>query len=162
MIMSAGAYGQGLETDRPEFTFQGFGVYELSWSGVAGRTYFVQFSSDLQSWGYAPFLVSGNGTEIDYGIFSQSSMAFFRLVHTDVSTSDPENADFDGDGLGNLFELVNSGTDPFSQDSNGNSILDGAEDSDADGATNQSEEATGTESREKDHPLLNLTVVATS
>lgn len=153
---------QGIPSDQLEFISEGSGIHELSWCGVSGRTYFVKYSEDAEDWGYAPFIELGDGNPIEYGLFSQAPKAFFRLAHTDVPTTDPESADFDGDGLGNLFELVNSGTDPLEQDSDNNSMSDGLEDSDADGATNQAEAAAGTEARYKDHPLVNLTLVVTS
>jgi hypothetical protein len=51
---------------------------------------------------------------------------FFRLIHTEAPPhgENPENLDFDGDGISNLKEL-SSGCDPFSAlDANNNSVPD--------------------------------------
>lgn len=54
-----------------------------------------------------------------------------ELYHTD-----PNNADTDGDGLSDYYELAVLGTDPNKSDSNGDGISDADEDSDNDGLTN--------------------------
>ena len=38
------------------FTQAGLGTFKADWQGVAGRTYFTQFSLDHVTWRYAPFI----------------------------------------------------------------------------------------------------------
>lgn len=138
------------------------GAWQTSWTGITGRVYFIQFSLDLEEWLYAPFVEKGDGSDIEYGVFSTAASAFFRLVHTDnFPNGNPMTADFDGDGLSNFFEVSNSGTDPFDTDSDDDAVLDGATDADEDGATNLSEQTAGTNSWNKDHPAVMLKVIVT-
>jgi len=88
-------------------------VWNFEWESISGRTYFVQYSEDLQNWIYFPDIVAGDGTVISYGAASTSDKFFVRLRYTDEITSDPENDDFDGDGLSNIDELLHWGTDPL-------------------------------------------------
>ena len=124
-------------------------TWNVDWVGVTNRTYFVQWSLDLENWNYAPFIAHGTGSP-SYGIETQGVQKFFvRLVWTDTPTDDPELADFDGDGISNIDE-VNAGTSPFTfvdSDSDslpdtwemihfGNLAQDGSGDTDLDGLKN--------------------------
>ena len=89
-----------------------FESYEFSWWGEAGRTYFIQQSDDLVSWEYLPLIESGSDDTIEWFFNSTAPKFFVRLQHSDVATTDPFNADFDGDKVSNIDELYN-GTDPL-------------------------------------------------
>ena len=99
--------------------------WSLDWDGVEQRTYFTQWSLDLVTWNYSPNIEYGSN--VNHTCFTASSPKFFvRLCYTDVPTSDPELADYDFDGLGNLFELT-LGTDPLAADSDHDGLIDGVE-----------------------------------
>ena len=148
---------------QPQMDFtQGLeGTFNADWEGVAGRTYFTQFSLDLQTWYYAPFIDFGDG-ELNRGIESDSGKFFLRLNYGDFpwinSLQDAMNADLDGDGLINIFEVMN-GYDPFAVDSDDDGIPDGADDLDQDGSLTILEQATGRNPLVKDHPAVKLSVV---
>ncbi len=129
--------------------------FRLDWEGKTGITYFIQWSLNLQEWNYFP--VIEEGVEHDAFNFNSDAPYFFtRLVTSDISTTDPYSADFDDDGLSNIFE-VTYGYDPFEQES----TLDGPDaslDPDTDGLSNASEQAAGSDPRTKDNPILNLEV----
>ncbi len=135
------------------------GTFNADWEGVAGRTYFMQFSMDLQSWHYAPFIDFGDGGH-HRGTGSDADKFFLRLHYGDFpgidSLDDAMNADFDGDGLSNIFE-VTFGYDPFQT----TSTIDGQDaslDPDGDGLGNASEQAAGSDPMAKDNGLVNLEV----
>lgn len=98
--------------------------FTVSWWGRVGRTYFIQQSDDLLHWNYLPLIESGADDVISWGFSTTASRAFVRLRYTDIATSDPQNADFDGDGLSNIMELQN-GSDPLASDSHGTGTPDG-------------------------------------
>ena len=89
-----------------------FGCDDFSWWGRAGRTYFIQESSDLFSWTYAPMIDSGGEDVLIWSFDHVAARSFRRLRYSDIPTDNPFYADFDGDKVGNYFELVN-GTDPL-------------------------------------------------
>jgi hypothetical protein len=136
-------------------------TFNLDWEGVEGRTYFMEFSLNLVDWHYAPFLHFGEGTH-QRGVQSNTDKFFMRLRHDDVaginSLEDAINADFDGDGLNNLFEVMN-GFNPYDTDSDDNGIPDGAEDVDQDGLLSITEQGMGTNPMKQDNPAVKLTVV---
>lgn len=88
--------------------------YSLSWWGKTGRTYFVQHSEDLMNWVYFPDIIdSGTNALLSYGFsISGPDRFYLRLKYTDISTANPNTADFDGDGVSNRDELM-QGTDPL-------------------------------------------------
>lgn len=40
------------------------GMWNLNWAGVERRTYFVQYSQDLENWTYYPVIRHGTGTQV--------------------------------------------------------------------------------------------------
>jgi hypothetical protein len=110
-------------------------AFKISWDGATGNTYFIQQSQNLTDWNYVPIIESGDGTSIEYGFQSSTPKLFLRLVYTDQPTNDPENDDFDGDGVTNINEITVSNTDPFVPDSNFNCDND----SDGDGLSDSYE-----------------------
>ncbi len=96
------------------------GVYQFSWWGITGRTYFLQQSEDLAAWTYLPIIDLGSGGIIEWGSTFTAEHSFMRLRYSDIPTNDPFTADPDGDGVSSYNELL-QGTDPLSAvlDSNG-------------------------------------------
>lgn len=144
-----------------DFTQSLQGTFNADWEGVAARTYFMQFSTNLVDWYFAPFIDFGDGQH-NRGIDSDSDKFFLRLKFGDFpginSLDDAMNADFDGDGLSNIFEVTH-GYDPFDVES----TIDGADasvDPDTDGLGNSIELSHGTNPMTKDNPLLLLEISA--
>lgn len=145
---------------RMTFTLGLQGTWNADWEGVAGRTYFLQFSLDLHTWHYAPFIDFGDG-EHGRGMETDAVRYFVRQKYGDftgiTSLDEAMAADLDNDGLSNIFE-VNYGYDPFET----TSTLDGPDaslDPDQDGLGNLSEQAADSDPMVKDNPILNLEVV---
>lgn len=107
------AFAQIVSQPQPTFSQGACDTWNFEWESIEGRTYFLQYSDDLQHWNYLPEIVTGDGMTISYGMASTSDKYFVRLLFTDEVTSDPENDDFDGDGLSNIDELLLYGTDPL-------------------------------------------------
>lgn len=128
-------------------------LWRLSWWGKAGRTYFIQHSENLlEPWQWVPVIESGDDSVKEWGFTTTGDRFFVRLKYTDTPTLDPENDDFDLDGVSNLDELL-QGTDPLTAgDHDGNGMFDDweiryfgavgqntANDPDGDGLTNLQE-----------------------
>lgn len=147
--------------DQLEFTQGLQDTFNADWEGVAARTYFMQFSINLEDWHFAPFIDFGDG-EHSRGIESDAEKFFVRLHYGDFpginSLDDAMSADFDGDGLNNLFEVMN-GFNPYETDSDNNGIPDGAEDVDEDGKPSIFEQTSGTNPIKEDNPAVKLIVV---
>lgn len=141
------------------FTQAAPGTFAADWQGVAGRIYFMQWSLDLETWFYAPFIDFGDGMH-SRGVAGSAPKGFYRLHCLDdpaiTSLDEAMNADFDGDGLSNIFE-VTYGYGPFetASTSGGN---DNALDPEGDGMTNATENARGLNPMGKDNPKLLLQV----
>lgn len=137
----------------PAFFTDGIGyAYEIEWFGVDGRTYFIKHSDDLEHWQYYPEILSGEDLPIGFGFTTSADRFFVRVMHSDIPTTDPEGADFDGDGLSNWDELTVYLFDPLSADSDGDGMADGWEiqngttvDFDGDGLSDSYELAAGTD-----------------
>lgn len=160
-LLTATAGGDPAPQPQVEFTQGAQGTFNADWEGVSGRTYFTQFSLDLETWHYAPFIDFGEDPH-SRGIQSDSDKFFLRLHYGDfpgiTSLEDAMNADLDGDGLSNIFEVMN-GFNPFDTDSDDNGIPDGAEDTDQDGSLTLVEQMTGRNPQVKDHPAVKLSVI---
>ncbi len=87
-------------------------IWRFQWWGRAGRTYFIQHTEDLVNWNWVPVIESGDDSVKEWGFTSNADRLFLRLRYTDIPTTDPENDDFDGDGVPNIFEIMN-GFNPF-------------------------------------------------
>lgn len=118
------------------FTLGANGTWNADWLGVAGRTYFLQWSLDLVEWHYGPVVEFGAGVK-SFGIDTQGKTKFFvRLRYIDdtgvTNLQEARDADFDNDGIPNWFEVEVLGTDPFDKssaggDSDENGLPDGWE-----------------------------------
>ncbi len=112
------------------FTPGSSGSWNADWDGADGRTYFFQWSLDLEHWNYAPFMDFGSGTK-SQSLYSSTDKYFVRLFMTEgdgvTSLTEAENADFDADELSNLSEVHDYSTDPMQWDSDGDGMADGWE-----------------------------------
>jgi hypothetical protein len=118
------------------FTEGSAGTWNTYWSGVALRTYFIEWSLDLENWHYAPLVDFGTGLK-SFGINTQGEEKFFVRLHyvddTTVTTlQEARDADFDNDGIPNYYEVEVLFTDPLDKesaggDSNTNGLPDGWE-----------------------------------
>lgn len=146
---------------QPEIAFtQGLeNTFAADWQGVAGRIYFMQWSLNLETWLYAPFIDFGDGMH-SRGLAGSTPKSFFRLHCVDdetiTSLEEAMNADFDGDGLSNIFE-VTFGYNPFDATSTAGGD-DNALDPEGDGMTNATENTKGLNPMAKDNPKLLLQV----
>ena len=78
----------------------------LHWSGQADHTYFIQASDDLKNWTWAPNIEPGIAAPMSYEVDGPTAKGFFRLIRTPQTAADLDTADFDGDGLSNLYEIT--------------------------------------------------------
>lgn len=106
------------------------GTWNADWSGIAGRTYFAEGSTDLANWAILPVLKFGPGLK-GVGFNTDGAAKYFmRLIYEDfdwvATEQEARDADFDGDGIPNWFEVEELGSDPLDKDSAGG-------DSDGDG-----------------------------
>ena len=106
------------------------GNWKSEWPGVVQRTYFYQWSSDLVTWHYAPFMAFETGGH-EYFMASSPQKLFARLHrHDDPSVTtllEAQDADFDNDGLSNLSEVMDHNTFPLLWDTDGDLVPDGLE-----------------------------------
>ena len=122
------AQGNGIEQPSDVVTVGGNTF--LRWYGRAGRTYFIQVSdpnNHLTKWTWAPIIESGNNGIISYEVNGTADKGFFRLKYTDKPTTDPDYDDFDGDTISNLEEIIYQQTDPLNADTDGDGMPDGWE-----------------------------------
>ncbi|MGB0992691.1 MAG: hypothetical protein ACPG32_09505 [Akkermansiaceae bacterium] len=117
----------------PTLTPQGAGAYSLNWQAIPGRSYFIQYSSDLENWHYMPVIEHDQTGLISYGFNVQNSAFFLRLHYADGPMPGGTIDDLDGDGISNLNEIAAGGTEssPLSWDSNGNGQSDYFSDTDS-------------------------------
>ncbi len=123
---------------QPQVSFtQGSGTtWNADWSGVTGRTYFAQGSVDLVDWEILPVLEFGTGPK-GAGIDTEGTPKYFyrlKYIDADWVTTEQQarDADFDGDGIPNWFEVEEIFSDPLDRnsaggDSNSNGLPDGWE-----------------------------------
>lgn len=106
------------------------GTFKSDWPGVAQRTYFYQWSSDLVTWHYALFMAFGDGGH-EFFMDSSPDKLFVRLHRVDdasiTTLQGAKDADFDGDGISNYSEVTNYHTFPTLWDTDGDLIPDGLE-----------------------------------
>ena len=105
------------------FTEGAGGTWNTDWSGVALRTYFIEWSLDLENWQYAPLVDFGTGLK-SFGINTQGEEKFFvRLRYVDYTTvttlQEARDADFDNDGIPNYYEVEDLFTNPLDKESAG-------------------------------------------
>lgn len=138
VAMASGLVGGSFAADLPpqpqiSFTAGSAGTWNADWMGAGigvNRTYFVQWSLNLVTWHYAPVVEFGTGSK-HYGINTSNAPKFFvRLKYSDVrpvtTLQQARDADFDGDGIPNAYEVENLGSDPLDRNSaGGDSDLDG-------------------------------------
>jgi hypothetical protein len=140
-------------------TMNADGSCDTDWQGVAGRTYFIQASQDLIQWTYAPVIDFGDGPH-HHTFTNDTPQGFFRLLLSDdpiiTSLAAAQNADFDGDGLSNLFEIT-FGYNPYQATSTA-SGSDALLDPDGDGMTNATESSRSLHPLLQDNPKLQLLV----
>jgi hypothetical protein len=78
----------------------------LSWTGQENHTFFIQAAHDLNEWSWAPNIEQGVAGPMSYEVDGPTDKGFFRLVRTDQTAADLDNADFDHDQLTNLEEIT--------------------------------------------------------
>ncbi len=145
-------------------------AYQITWPSVNGRTYFVQMSTNLQTWTYCPFVELGTGQNITWGFSSNGPRYYLRLKYADTSNQVAgAGGDLDGDGISNVAEVAATvPTDPFvfntGADSDNDGLSDawerlhfgnltsatGQSDTDGDGLNNSREAREGTNPNKKD------------
>jgi hypothetical protein len=151
-------------TDSPKaswMTVSPSGSGTFSWWGRSGWTYFLQSTTNVETgpWQYLPVIRTGADQLEQWPFLSSQDRFFVRFRASDLPTNgDPENADFDGDGISNIHELW-FGTDPLASDVNtdgdgladawemvtfGNLAHDETTDTDGDGVSDVDEIHAGT------------------
>ena len=118
-----------------EFVTPPAGAMFIRWHGKLGRSYFVQVSdpaNHLSSWHFELIIEAGNNADISYEVDGTAEKGFFRLKYTDQVPGPGETldtADFDQDGIPNLYEIQTVGSDPLDKNSaGGDSDTDGMAD----------------------------------
>lgn len=111
-----------------EIEVTGTASANVTWDSVDGRSYFLQYSTDLVNWNYFPLIEYGDGTpQFSYGFEANGSKVFSRLHYIDAPfIGNVEDADFDKDGISNWNEIKTGGsnTKPFEYSSAGDGISD--------------------------------------
>jgi hypothetical protein len=131
LLMVPGAFSNADALDEQmSFVPWAGGTWKSEWPGVQQRTYFYQWSHDLVTWHYAPFMAFGSGGH-EFFMDSSPAKLFVRLHrHDDPSVNSlqqAKDADFDGDGLSNWGEVFDEGTFPLLWDTDGDLVPDGLE-----------------------------------
>ncbi len=130
LLLASGSITADALDEQMTFTQWTGGTFKSEWPGVAQRTYFYQWTTDLVTWHYAPFMAFGTGGH-EFFMDSSPQKLFVRLHRVNDATvttlSQAQNADFDGDGISNLSEVTTSHTFPTEWDTDGDLIPDGLE-----------------------------------
>lgn len=157
------------------FTEGSSSTWNADWDGVANRTYFIQGSPDLANWYYLGEMAFGTGLQGCGVDATGTSKLFIRLRYLDdpaiTTLQEAREADFDGDGIPNYYEIEELFSDPFDTNSAGgdtdhdrlpdgwemyrfgNLSQDGYGDPDEDGYTNFEELALGSNPVAADAPF---------
>ena len=88
---------------------------------------YLQVSPDLVHWYCAGQVASLPDHPSITGFQSDAPALFFRIHSTDITDSDPDATDSDGDGISDSVENAN-GTNPYDADSDHDGIPDGEDD----------------------------------
>ncbi len=121
--LSASAQTGPLPQDPPVSSWSAGNVILTVQNSTPARTYFMQWSNNLEDWIYLPWMDIGGGNDLAFSpSITASSRNFFQLVYTDSTSTDLDN-----DGLLNELEVENHGTDPLNPDSDGDGMPDGWE-----------------------------------
>lgn len=135
LSLSSTLAAQAPQTQEIEVT--GTNAANVTWDSVNGRSYFLQWSSDLVNWNYFPLIEYGDGTpQFSYGFAADGNAIFSRLHYADIPfTGNVKDADFDNDGISNWNEIREGGskTLPFAYSTAGNNISDYDSDNDGNG-----------------------------
>lgn len=99
------------------------GSWNVDWNGATERTDFLQWSTDLTVWHWAPLVEYGAGAK-SYGFTSSTDKYFLRLQHDYTPSNDPEGDDYDYDSLSNIDEVTLHDTDPLNWDTDGDGMDD--------------------------------------
>ena len=130
VLLASGSYIAEALDEQMTFVPWTGGNWKSAWPGVGQRTYFYQWSADLVTWHYAPFMAFGTG-EHEYFMAASPAKLFVRLHRVDdplvTTLLEAQNADLDGDGLSNLSEVSTYETFPTLWDTDGDLIPDGLE-----------------------------------
>lgn len=126
VIFTGSLYADPVPQSQVSFTAGSGSTWNLDWIGVPGRTYFAQESVDLVNWEYLPVLEFGTGMK-GAGIKNTGAPKYFyRLRYVDEALVTTEqqarDADFDGDGIPNWFEVEDVGSDPLDRNSAGGDV----------------------------------------
>ncbi|BCX48615.1 hypothetical protein HAHE_25230 [Haloferula helveola] len=146
LLSACTAFGQGPVLPEPLIEAGGEGSFEVNWHGEDDHVYFLQFSDNLSDWFYCPDIREGFDESIAYGFWSNSPALFLRVQTTNQSYSNPVLEDFDSDGIANWVEVELLSSDPLNADSDGDTIGDAAEDTDGDGILDVNEALWGVSS----------------
>lgn len=116
----------------PKYAPNSSGGIDVTFDTVAGQTYFIEASTDLEHWVTLNYWTLGTGTPVTWSLTTSEANTFWRVWATDVA---PGNdgvlmSDFDGDGILTGAELA-AGTNPVDNDT------------DRDGITNSDEQRLG-------------------
>jgi len=118
------------------------GQYELSLQSESNTTYFLEESTDLNTWTPLPQYIIGDDSTHTCPLTTNEQRKFYRFTKTETNSENPH--DTDGDGISNADELslFNGAYSPFSEDTDndgtpdGEGLSDGQEDFDGDGLSN--------------------------
>lgn len=117
-------FGNATEDDYELSFDQTTQTFQYKWLTQSGRSYFIQTSENLVDWTYLPEIVAGDDDWSEWGFSVNSKTFFVRLRYSDIAAPDVHVADFDGDDIGNMDELLQE-SDPLSVlDLNGNGVPD--------------------------------------
>ncbi len=132
-LLASGALTAQPLPEQVIFSRTAAGVATSDWAGVPKRTYFYQSSSDLINWTFAPWMAFGVGGHHYEMATPTMKKLFVRLQYVDDSAvttlQQAQNADFDGDGIPNLYEVATLLSHPLDKNSaGGDADLDGLPD----------------------------------